>query len=288
MEDSAKLGQRQQAKPKKGGGGLGGGGGGGGGMRPKIGPIEDKTIVQYLYKTKMCYHWQSGYCLMGNNCNFAHGVHELRIPRSYTLVNGQEVAVPDNIFNPDVTASKQSYEKPPPKAAQDSESYRKALNDFNKEDSRDEAADLGYDLGSFKEDGDPDKSKVDLLQVEGKLAETILKEEPKSNPDENKKYFQIEGNHDKPFGGDFNGTPMDSRPVKPLKVKIARAVEEQTESVQTPKWAGWLLDTPHDTSSGDRDPTVPRVPEDTCPMCGHREVITRDAGTQCTLLESPK
>ena len=76
--------------------------------KPKVpgAPVPaDDTIVQHLYKTKMCYHWQSGYCMMGNRCNFAHGIHELRIPRSF-LVNekggqGPEVGVPDsNLFNP--------------------------------------------------------------------------------------------------------------------------------------------------------------------------------------------
>ena len=76
---------------------------------PKMppGPVpQEDTIVQYLYKTKMCYHWQSGYCLMGNNCNFAHGIHELRIPRSFTVVNehGQEIPVPENVFNREVAS----------------------------------------------------------------------------------------------------------------------------------------------------------------------------------------
>ena len=81
------------------------GGGGGHVARTKVpgGPVQEDTIVQYLYKTKMCYHWQSGYCLMGNNCNFAHGIHELRIPRSFTVVNEQvrdvTPAQPETVFN---------------------------------------------------------------------------------------------------------------------------------------------------------------------------------------------
>ena len=276
--------------------------------KPKMGPMQDDTIVQYLYKTKMCYHWQSGYCLMGNNCNFAHGIHELRIPRTFTLVNdkGQEVAVPDNIFNPDVTAALQNYGQVPGGGGSnqpvDQETYHRALTGALKEDEK-EGGELGIKLGNLSlntKGGNGDSkanSKVDdLLEVEGgKLAETILQKnnsKPDTAVEENQqKYFQIEGNHDKPFGENFNGTPVDSSiKPKPLKMKIGKqsSGDDQAESVQTPKWAGWLLDTPHDTGNAGSGPAARgggHVPEDTCPMCGDRAVETKDSGVQCTLIE---
>ncbi len=278
MEDSAKLVQNQlgqklvrakkQTKPKQ----------------PAL--AQDDTIVQYLYKTKMCYHWQSGYCLMGNNCNFAHGLHELRIPRTFAAMNQKDQEVhsgvpPDNIFNHNIAAS--------------------GLHDFKQGPAEQESFQVAASKGGRNGDLVPDmafgpganaanKSEVDFLEVEGDLGENILVEKDSTKPqesiEEEKKYFQIEGNHDKPFGGDFNGEPIGSgSALKPLKVKIVKsALEEQAESVQTPKWAGWLLDTPQNIPSPEKE-GVPRVPADSkCPMCGHYEPEKRDAEVQCSLL----
>ena len=102
---------------------------------------------------------------------------------------------------------------------------------------------------------------------------------------EDESYFQEEGNHDKPFGSGFNGNAMGRGRGKPLKVKIAKTSPgalEEAESVKTPKWAGWLLDTPRDNSPRGR--AKPQIPENACPMCGHVEPVTQDAGVQCDLL----
>ena len=286
--------------------------------KPKVpgAPVPaDDTIVQHLYKTKMCYHWQSGYCMMGNRCNFAHGIHELRIPRSF-LVNekggqGPEVGVPDsNLFNPsafnDAHAAAATRHGAAPTASYELQAA-----------SNPEAA--AYNRVPIDQHG----GNQAVHEVEGKLASAILHGQNdavnnnfhRRNPsggDENQNYFQVEGNHDKPFGEQsFNGgqnsglgSAAPARnggvSVKNLKVKIAKVpenaiqMEEQAESVKTPKWAGWLLDSNSPrgdyggAQGGNGAGGVSHVPHNTaCPMCGHVEVDTDDAGVQCDLYPLP-
>ena len=40
----------------------------------------NKPVPEGLYKTKMCYHFLGAGCVLGAECNFAHGEHELRGP----------------------------------------------------------------------------------------------------------------------------------------------------------------------------------------------------------------
>jgi hypothetical protein len=49
-----------------------------------------------LFKTKLCRHFQSkGFCNMGDNCNFAHGMHEMRASEG-----GQNMPGPDYNYVP--------------------------------------------------------------------------------------------------------------------------------------------------------------------------------------------
>ena len=268
------------------------GGGGGHVARTKVPgrPVQEDTIVQYLYKTKMCYHWQSGYCLMGNNCNFAHGIHELRIPRSFTVVNEQvrdvTPAQPDTVFNRELN--------PAALGPAGQRSYNRALKGF--EDGRNPTGSRGSGSREYPNGAPPAASKepaeaAALLEVQGKMADAVLGDQggaeqaSSSRLAEDESYFQEEGNHDKPFGSGFNGNAMGRGRGKPLKVKIAKTSPgalEEAESVKTPKWAGWLLDTPRDNSPRGR--AKPQIPENACPMCGHVEPVTQDAGVQCDLL----
>ncbi|QDZ18309.1 hypothetical protein HOP50_01g08140 [Chloropicon primus] len=266
------------------------------------GPAQDDTIVQYLYKTKMCYHWQSGYCLMGSNCNFAHGRHELRIPRSFAITseNGQDVPVPENAFNNrDLGKPVPEYQ---PQAPSGPEAYNRALKGFKDGSNNGE---YGY-RGAAGKKSTAGVGGLLQVQVEGNFADMSVHEESeKANKEpqqavETKAYFQVEGNPNKPFGGDFNGAALGGARgiAKPLRVKITKSspnnMEEQTEKVQTPKWAGWLLDTPtpHAENSpratGSNGARPHKVSENQCPMCGHVEAETKDAEVQCELLTAPQ
>ncbi len=72
-----------------------------------------------------------------------------------------------------------------------------------------------------------------------------------------------------------------------MKLKIARShlVEDQAESVQTPKWAGWLLDTPHAPQAVEEAAAGAKNPERSCPVCGRSSPKKRDVEIQCTLLQ---
>ena len=61
----------------------GGGGGGDRGTARERGSGRggtNKPVPEGLYKTKMCYHFLGAGCVLGADCNFAHGEHELRGP----------------------------------------------------------------------------------------------------------------------------------------------------------------------------------------------------------------
>ncbi|GJN39607.1 hypothetical protein PR202_gb28736 [Eleusine coracana subsp. coracana] len=66
-------------KPRSGGGGggvsSGGGGDGGGGSTSK-----SRAIGKMFFKTKLCCKFRAGTCPYVTNCNFAHGMEELRKP----------------------------------------------------------------------------------------------------------------------------------------------------------------------------------------------------------------
>jgi len=49
------------------------------------------------YKTKLCRHWKTGYCLFGPNCVFAHGVDDLCEPNLLMTQMNNLVLVPLNI-----------------------------------------------------------------------------------------------------------------------------------------------------------------------------------------------
>ena len=79
-----------------------------------------------------------------------------------------------------------------------------------------------------------------------------------------------------------------------LKIEIKKSAlslskEDDAESVSTPKWAGWLLDTPHDSFSSqmhDHDSSI-------CPLCGTdfrdqaQKPAMKEAEVQCDLLPAP-
>lgn len=43
--------------------------------------ITSDEVVHPKYKTQMCRHFMRGHCLRGASCGFAHGVHDLRLPK---------------------------------------------------------------------------------------------------------------------------------------------------------------------------------------------------------------
>lgn len=47
-------------------------------MQPQQPPQQPMSSSHPLYKTKLCSHWQRGFCLYGSMCQFAHGDQELR------------------------------------------------------------------------------------------------------------------------------------------------------------------------------------------------------------------
>ena len=70
------------------------------------------------HKTKMCHHWENGWCRKGRHCDFAHGEHELQVarPKPRPSAPGKENAKPwarrpaggvggDNLFPPLSTTS---------------------------------------------------------------------------------------------------------------------------------------------------------------------------------------
>ena len=66
--------------PRRGGSGGGGGDRGAAGERGSGRGGANKPVPEGLYKTKMCYHFLGAGCVLGAECNFAHGEHELRGP----------------------------------------------------------------------------------------------------------------------------------------------------------------------------------------------------------------
>jgi len=41
-----------------------------------------------MYKTRLCWHWSSGSCMLGRSCTFAHGEAELRSPQARPFESG--------------------------------------------------------------------------------------------------------------------------------------------------------------------------------------------------------
>eukprot|EP00798_Chlamydomonas_sp_ICE-L_P030353 gene30353-35358_t len=67
------------------GGPTGGPGAGGGGLSgvPVVGPrsgSRDQDKAGLFYKTRVCIKWKEGSCAYGNNCRYAHGEEDLRVP----------------------------------------------------------------------------------------------------------------------------------------------------------------------------------------------------------------
>jgi len=52
------------------------------------------TFDMGKYKTKLCRHWKTGYCLFGPSCVFAHGVDDLCEPNLLTVQMNNLVLVP--------------------------------------------------------------------------------------------------------------------------------------------------------------------------------------------------
>ncbi|KAF8712967.1 hypothetical protein HU200_028755 [Digitaria exilis] len=76
---SSRAGSEQPPPGKKarGGGGSGGGGGDGGGGNSTS---KSRAIGKMFFKTKLCCKFRAGTCPYITNCNFAHGMEELRKP----------------------------------------------------------------------------------------------------------------------------------------------------------------------------------------------------------------
>jgi len=55
------------------------------------------TFEMGKYKTKLCRHWKTGYCLFGPSCVFAHGVDDLCEPNLLVQQMGNLVLVPLNM-----------------------------------------------------------------------------------------------------------------------------------------------------------------------------------------------
>jgi len=55
------------------------------------------TFEMGKYKTKLCRHWKTGYCLFGPSCVFAHGVDDLCEPNLLVQQMGGLVLVPVNM-----------------------------------------------------------------------------------------------------------------------------------------------------------------------------------------------
>jgi len=55
------------------------------------------TFEMGKYKTKLCRHWKTGYCLFGPNCVFAHGVDDLCEPNLLVQQMSNLVLVPVNM-----------------------------------------------------------------------------------------------------------------------------------------------------------------------------------------------
>ena len=48
-----------------------------------------RNLIKKKYKTKLCRHWlRLGTCNLGDKCNFAHGLYELRKkPKDYVWID---------------------------------------------------------------------------------------------------------------------------------------------------------------------------------------------------------
>ena len=76
----SREGRGGRSGPRRGGSGGGGGDRGAAGERGSGRGGANKPVPEGLYKTKMCYHFLGAGCVLGAECNFAHGEHELRGP----------------------------------------------------------------------------------------------------------------------------------------------------------------------------------------------------------------
>lgn len=315
MVDQAKASQRSNQGSKKGNAKKSAGG------KPKLGPIQEDTIVQYLYKTKMCYHWQSGYCLMGAVCNFAHGVHELRIPKATPTVdeNGNSFTVPHNIFNPEYNQVMNPALAFTGDASQPNLYYNGTQNvsAFKPENGAHQQQQYqhGFKNGNSGTSSVPAKGTEKTWEENGSVAE---EKRPQNTGDEEYNDAAAVVNGDSGTGAVLPKTPptkedrdlrngdafhsklgvMQPKPdvmnLKDLKIEIKKSAlslskEDDAESVSTPKWAGWLLDTPHDSFSSqmhDHDSSI-------CPLCGTdfrdqaQKPAMKEAEVQCDLLPAP-
>jgi len=61
---------------------------------------DSGTFDMGKYKTKLCRHWKSGYCLFGPACVFAHGVDDLCEPNLLVSQMGGLMLVPVDNFMP--------------------------------------------------------------------------------------------------------------------------------------------------------------------------------------------
>lgn len=78
---SSRAGSEQPPPGKKSRGGAGGGGGGGGGDGGGSNSTsKSRAIGKMFFKTKLCCKFRAGTCPYITNCNFAHGMEELRKP----------------------------------------------------------------------------------------------------------------------------------------------------------------------------------------------------------------
>ena len=80
LGSKAREGRGGRSGPRRGGSGGGGGDRGAAGERGSGRGGANKPVPEGLYKTKMCYHFLGAGCVLGAECNFAHGEHELRGP----------------------------------------------------------------------------------------------------------------------------------------------------------------------------------------------------------------
>jgi len=44
------------------------------------GENDHSSIQCHTFRTKICWHWEKGFCNNGDKCIFAHGPNELRVP----------------------------------------------------------------------------------------------------------------------------------------------------------------------------------------------------------------